>query len=387
MKFIKVLSELKDNSAKFESIKPEKVRSQFNENILEIKADYSRIIHSLYKDPSLQNQLLARFENFCNFIENFRSEHYGPSIQLRVLILESDSFIETATFYVLSSLINQSRILLAFRSQISEDSVSFIMNLSQRFEESRVAVVDSLKNDELTLLVNHPAVDSVVSFDSEWGLDKLPVYKKQVVWRGHNFNSVIIFKDADLKFAATQIASHCLSSEIPKFEQIHRILVAESVKNQFLECLIEAVAKSPLLSSLEAFQEQSENQLSILLQEQGREVVKHKGSFIVRDLPYCSIYHQEPMSMFGLVVCDFKYNYEAVKWINTGFLDGQCALFSATDQVMESVGSKLRKSTLCHNKLFDSDLLPITRFPPAGMGSFSGINDLLNVKLRPSARS
>jgi len=232
-------------------------------------------------------------------------------------------------------------------------------------------------------IVQHPSVNAISFVGSsrvgEIIMQKTAGKHKRLQLQLSTKNAAVVMADCDFRQQMPNILNSCLAGQGQLCWNTRRILLQESIANDFV-----AQLKSSLDSLSPKIRLRSPHQLDFvrtavekMKQEHGKIVwggddlsddsnLEIRPVFIL-DLPNCSEYQQQDLELPLVTMGTIKYQHEAGKWLNAGYL-GQAASLWGDSAKMQKLAVQLQYGHFWINSWLEPDDKPICGLQQSSFG-------------------
>lgn len=247
--------------------------------------------------------------------------------------------------------------------------------LIELFQECELAnyisVLQKTDDEAFEMLLSHPFMDSIIYMGTRERFNKLELSDKKVFASFDAINTHIVLKNANINQAAAEIAKSLKFLNGLSLTKPHRVLVAQAVMDEF-----KAQLKTQLADYKwelpEAYRSQYDEQIESLKKDVHNVFLDKPGIYITSDLTYCSTFQETEVLGGFLSLSDFKYNYEAAKWVNVSARNRQVSVWTTEAEKAEKLISKIHAPKVLINKSEPGQAL----FPviSSGNGVYAGMS-------------
>lgn len=322
----------------------------------------------------------------------------GFAVGVVVGILPSTMSVRTALEWVTAAWLSGCPLVLKFsrRTPVGRDwfaSVTSDLKIPSGWVEvlpTGTSVSDSDSDSTFQVLCSHPSVGAILYSGSADRLQDIaqwsfPTRKKISAFVGAK-TPALLTKGADLSKVAQVLAADLLrfSGHVPWSvsrvycleDQREGLLAELSSCLQKLECRLvpasDSTARASAVSQWQALLKRCESEegkriLGGPVRESAEGVWAQPG--LIRDLPNCSVLHQDPVSQPLVLVSSVKYWHELAKWANTSPW-GSLAYVFGSAEAAQQLARKLEYAEVVINGSFSS----LSRLPEGAKQSSWGLS-------------
>ncbi|MEZ4871630.1 MAG: aldehyde dehydrogenase [Bdellovibrionales bacterium] len=260
----------------------------------------------------------------------------GFPVGLQLMILPSVGSLECAVHMVMDAVASGNPVVIVPSRRSVGGVYEFIKSLSKIDLPVGLVNFCILDATEREMLIQHPAIRQVVVVgrpETGKALQKLLVGSdKKLIGIHGGKNTSIVLPDANIKAAASHILKGAFTGSGSLGVSISRVLVSQKIFAEFeseltaqMNSQCESDSPSAYLGALanNEIEERLQKVLPELESSEGKKILSwsYKGESsdysLYRHVSFCSEWQQQFVDAPVLLVNDFKYNHEAVKWANT----------------------------------------------------------------------
>ena len=197
--------------------------------------------------------------------------------------------------------------------------------------------------------------------------------RRRNYWCGGQSTAVVVTKDADLEAAADAVLENIVGYGGQVGSKVSRILVSQVCQKDFLDLVVQAT-KQAQLAEVQYSYDDFDRVLSDVTANEGRIVYGQPTGaqggvcpVVVRDLAYCAGLMQQEFVGPILSVTDFKYNHEAISWVNNSPFGARAAWFAADVEKAQKITAGLEVGQVGFNQI-PAAVSPIVGEKQSGYG-------------------